>query len=92
MAAILELDAAARRLAECVEKDPARLGASRSFVERARRSNCDHKAYTAARGGNPPQNGIKLFSTAEVTETAKDRAWLAKMTQTISQQLYCQRY
>jgi hypothetical protein len=35
--------------------------------------------------GNPPQNGIKFFSTAEVTEMAKDRAWLAKMTQTISQ-------
>lgn len=35
--------------------------------------------------GNPPQNGTKFFSTAEVTEIAKDRAWLAKMTQTISQ-------
>jgi hypothetical protein len=35
--------------------------------------------------GNPPQNGIKFFSTAEVTEMAKDRVWLAKMTQTISQ-------
>jgi len=35
--------------------------------------------------GNPPQNAIKFFSTAEVTEIAKDRAWLAKMTQTISQ-------
>src|SRR5665213_1216908 len=35
--------------------------------------------------GNPPINGIKFFSTAEVTEMAKDRAWLAKMTQTISQ-------
>jgi hypothetical protein len=35
--------------------------------------------------GNPPQNGIKFFSLAEVTEMAKDRAWLAKMTQTISQ-------
>jgi len=35
--------------------------------------------------GNPLQNGIKFFSTAEVTEMAKDRAWLAKMTQTISQ-------
>lgn|ERR1700722_191781 len=35
--------------------------------------------------GNPPQNGIKHFSTAEVTELAKDRVWLAKMTQTISQ-------
>jgi hypothetical protein len=32
-----------------------------------------------------PQNGIKFFSTAEVTEMAKDRAWLAKMTQSISQ-------
>lgn len=35
--------------------------------------------------GNPPQNGIKFFSTAEVAELSKDRAWLAKMTQTISQ-------
>jgi hypothetical protein len=35
--------------------------------------------------GDPPQDGIKLFSTAEVTEKAKDRAWLAKLTQTISQ-------
>ncbi len=35
--------------------------------------------------GNPPQNGSKFFSTAEVTEMSKDRAWLAKMTQTISQ-------
>ncbi len=35
--------------------------------------------------GNPPQNGIKFFSTVEVTEMAKDRAWLTKMTQTISQ-------
>jgi len=35
--------------------------------------------------GNPPQNGSKFFSTAEVTEMAKDRVWLAKMTQTISQ-------
>jgi hypothetical protein len=34
--------------------------------------------------GNPLQNGIKFFSTAEVTEMAKDRAWLARMTQTIS--------
>jgi hypothetical protein len=34
--------------------------------------------------GNPPQNGVKFFSTAEVREMAKDRAWLAKMTQTIS--------
>jgi hypothetical protein len=35
--------------------------------------------------GNPPQNGIKFFSTAEVAEMTKDRAWLAKMTNTISQ-------
>ena len=35
--------------------------------------------------GDPPQNGIKLFSTAEVLEKAKDRAWLAKLTHTISQ-------
>ena len=35
--------------------------------------------------GNPPQNAVKFFSTAEVTEIAKDRVWLAKMTRTISQ-------
>ena len=35
--------------------------------------------------GNPPTNGIKFFATVEVTEMAKDRAWLAKMTQTIGQ-------
>ena len=35
--------------------------------------------------GNPPQNAVKFFSTAEVREMARDRAWLAKMTQTISQ-------
>jgi hypothetical protein len=33
--------------------------------------------------GNPPQNGVKFFSTAEVAEMAKDRAWLAKTTQAI---------
>jgi hypothetical protein len=35
--------------------------------------------------GNPAPNGIKFFSTAEVAEMTKDRAWLAKMTNTISQ-------
>jgi hypothetical protein len=35
--------------------------------------------------GNPAQNAVKFFSTVEVTEMAKDRAWLAKMTQSISQ-------
>jgi len=34
---------------------------------------------------NPQQTAIKFFSTAEVMEMAKDRAWLAKMTHTISQ-------
>lgn len=35
--------------------------------------------------GNPPQNGVKYFSTAEVAELTKDRSWLAKITQTICQ-------
>ena len=35
--------------------------------------------------GNPPANGIKYFATADVLETAKDRAWLVKATNTISQ-------
>jgi len=35
--------------------------------------------------GNPPQNGIKFFATTDLLELAKDRAWLAKMTHTISQ-------
>ena len=33
--------------------------------------------------GNPPQNGVKFFSSTEVAELAKDRNWLAKMTHTI---------
>ena len=35
--------------------------------------------------GNPPQNGIKYFSTQEVMELVQDRSWLAKMTNTICQ-------
>jgi hypothetical protein len=35
--------------------------------------------------GNPAQNGAKYFATADVLETAKDRAWLVKMSNTISQ-------
>ena len=35
--------------------------------------------------GNPTQNATKFFSTTELAELAKDRVWLAKMTQTISQ-------
>jgi hypothetical protein len=35
--------------------------------------------------GNPAQNSTKFFATADVLETAKDRAWLVKVTNTISQ-------
>jgi hypothetical protein len=35
--------------------------------------------------GNPAQNGIKFFATADVLELVKDRTWLAKMTNTINQ-------
>jgi hypothetical protein len=35
--------------------------------------------------GNPPPNGIKYFSTADLLEHAKDRAWLVKMTAAINQ-------
>lgn len=35
--------------------------------------------------GNPAANGVKFFATIEVMELAKDRHWLAKMTQIISQ-------
>ncbi len=34
--------------------------------------------------GSPAPNAIKFFATAEVAERAKDRSWLAKMTQTIN--------
>jgi hypothetical protein len=33
--------------------------------------------------GNPSPNGIKFFSTVEVLEFAKDRSWLAKVTNTV---------
>jgi hypothetical protein len=35
--------------------------------------------------GNPPPNGIKFFATADVLELAKDRSWLAKITNTVNQ-------
>ena len=35
--------------------------------------------------GNPSQNSAKYFATADVLETAKDRTWLVKVTNTISQ-------
>lgn len=33
--------------------------------------------------GNPPVNGIKYFSTAEVLELAQDKSWLVKVTNTV---------
>lgn len=35
--------------------------------------------------GNPPVNGTKFFSTAEILELSRDRSWLAKVTNTICQ-------
>lgn len=35
--------------------------------------------------GNPPQNGVKFFSTSEVLELAKDEKWLTRMTVAIYQ-------
>jgi hypothetical protein len=35
--------------------------------------------------GNPQPNGTKYFSTAEILEQTKDRSWLAKTTNAISQ-------
>jgi hypothetical protein len=35
--------------------------------------------------GNPQPNAIKYFCTAEVLESVKDRSWLAKVTNTVSQ-------
>jgi hypothetical protein len=34
--------------------------------------------------GNPAQNGIKFFYTADILELLKDRSWLTKMTNTIN--------
>ena len=34
--------------------------------------------------GNPAPNSIKFFATAELWESAKDRAWLAKVTSTVN--------
>jgi hypothetical protein len=35
--------------------------------------------------GNPSQNSTKYFATADVLEMAKDRVWLVKVTNAISQ-------
>jgi hypothetical protein len=35
--------------------------------------------------GNPPPNSVKFFAAAEVVEHAKDRTWLAKVTNALNQ-------
>ncbi|HTH49525.1 MAG TPA: hypothetical protein VMB21_18565, partial [Candidatus Limnocylindria bacterium] len=35
--------------------------------------------------GNPPPNGVKFFSTAEVLELTKDRGWLSRATNAVNQ-------
>jgi len=35
--------------------------------------------------GNPQPNSVKYFSSVEVLELAKDRAWLARMTNAVNQ-------
>lgn len=35
--------------------------------------------------GDPPANGTKYFATAEVLESAEDRAWLNRVTHTLQQ-------
>jgi hypothetical protein len=35
--------------------------------------------------GNPPPNGIKFFSTADLIELTKDRNWLIRVTVAINQ-------
>ena len=35
--------------------------------------------------GNPPPNSVKFFATLEVLEQAKDRTWLARVTNTLNQ-------
>jgi hypothetical protein len=35
--------------------------------------------------GNPPSNSVKFFAALEVLEQAKDRTWLAKVSNTLNQ-------
>ena len=35
--------------------------------------------------GNPQPNSVKFFATLELREQAKDRAWLAKVTNVLNQ-------
>ena len=34
--------------------------------------------------GNPPHNAVKYFSTTDLLEQAKDRAWLVRMTNAVN--------
>jgi hypothetical protein len=35
--------------------------------------------------GNPPQNAVKFFATAELLELSRERGWLVKVTNAINQ-------
>jgi hypothetical protein len=35
--------------------------------------------------GNPPPNGVKFFASSEIFELLKDRSWLVKVTNAITQ-------
>ena len=35
--------------------------------------------------GNPPLSGVRFFSTADMLEVSRGRAWLVKMTSAVSQ-------
>jgi len=35
--------------------------------------------------GNPPANGVKYFAAIDVLELVKDRTWLAKVTNAVSE-------
>lgn len=35
--------------------------------------------------GNPPQNGSKYFASVEIVELARDRNWLARISNAITQ-------
>jgi hypothetical protein len=38
--------------------------------------------------GNPPANSVKFFAALEVLEQARDRTWLARMTNALNQHWY----
>jgi hypothetical protein len=35
--------------------------------------------------GNPVENGIKFFAVSELTELARDKMWLVKVTNAVNQ-------